>query len=439
MKEIIIQKLIKTINNNSLIKKGDRVLVALSGGADSVFLLYALKKISEEYGFFVGACHVEHGIRGDSSLRDLDFSKELCKNLNIDFYFSHFDVPQIAKEYKLSVEAAGRKVRYEYFYRVMHEENYNILATAHHLNDKIETIVMNLLRGCGLRGFAGIEYKNGNIIRPILDLRKNEITEYLRKNCICFCTDETNSDTSYTRNRVRHSLMPALKEFNPSFEESLLRQSVIFSDEDNFLNEFSLEAYKNCFDNERLDVSRLKLCHKAIQRRIIYMYLTSVKGCSSNITSSDVEACLNLCEKGEAGKKLDLSDGIEVCIDYGFLTVVKEREVIDFEYTLTFNRPVEVKELGIKITLLPEEGNMSISEYDTVIVRNRRDGDVFYPTGMIGKKKIKNYFSDMKIPRAIRNSIPLIVVNGEIASVVGYRDDRRFLGNGTCRILTEKI
>ena len=439
MKEIIIQKLIKTINKNSLINKGDRVLVALSGGADSVFLLYALNRISEKYGFKLGACHVEHGIRGESSLRDLEFSKELCQSLNIDFYFRHFDVPRLAKSEKLSVEAAGRKVRYEYFSRVMDEENYNILATAHHMDDKIETIVMNLLRGCGLRGFAGIEYKNGSIIRPLLDVKKNEIIKYLHGEGITFCTDETNADTNYTRNKVRHSLLPALKEFNPAVEESLLRQSAIFSDEDDFLNKFSSEEYKKCFNSGKLDILKLKSCHKAIQRRIIYKYLASVKGSCADITATDIEACLSLCEKGETGKKSYLSDGIEVSIDYGFFTVCRASEVSDFQYRLSFNVPVEVKELGVKITLYPDGGKLNITENDEVFVRNRRDGDVFCPRGMDGSKKLKNYFTDNKISRTLRSRIPIIVVNGEIASIVGYRDDRRFFGNGTCRVVTEKI
>ena len=155
--------------------------------------------MSEEYGFQLGACHVEHGIRGESSVQDMNFSENLCRELNIEFCCERFDVPEIAKLEKISTEAAGRRVRYEYFAGVMEKYGYTLLATAHHLDDKIETVVMNILRGCGLRGFAGIEYKNGNIIRPLLDIRKSEILDFLNENGIEFCTDETNTDVSFKK------------------------------------------------------------------------------------------------------------------------------------------------------------------------------------------------------------------------------------------------
>ncbi len=441
MKKIrIIQKIIKTIKNNGLINKGDRVLVALSGGADSVFLLYALHYIKENFGFEIGACHIEHGIRGESSVQDMVFSKNLCQELGIEFFCKSFDVPSVAKNEKLSVEAAGRKVRYEFFSHIMKENNYNILATAHHMDDKIETVVMNILRGCSLRGFAGIEYKNRNIIRPLLDIRKSEITRYLEDNGISFCTDETNSDVNYTRNRIRHILLPALKEFNPSVEDVFLRQSNIFTDEDAYLQEVSEKEYAQCVCDGRIDISKLIMRHKAIQRRIMYIYLSSVKGSSSNITAIDIEACLDICHRGLTGKRLNLSNGTEVCTDYGFLCISDGDETPYFEYKLQFNIPVEVEELGLRLTLLPQGGKLLINKNDAVYVRNRRPGDVFCPVGMTGSKKLKSFFSDLKISRSLRSRIPLVVINGEIASVLDIRDDRRFCdGGGTCRVVTEKI
>ena len=415
-------------------------MVALSGGADSVFLLYALYEIADDFQFKIGACHIEHGIRGESSIRDMKFAEELCNKLGIEFFSKRFDVPEIAKNEKLSVEAAGRKVRYEYFSHIMKEHGYNILATAHHLDDKIETVVMNILRGCSLRGFAGIEYKNSYIIRPLLDITKKEIVGVLAEKNIEYCTDETNSDLSYTRNRIRHVLMPALKEFNPAVEDAFLRQSTIFSDEDDYMNSVADKVYENCVCDGKIVLDKFQKCHIAIQRRVIYRFLSDVKGTSADITASDVEVCVDMCKKGETGKKLSLSDGVEVGTEYGCFGLAASTEIPDFEYKLSINNPVLIKELGIKLTIFPEGGTLSINENDNVIVRNRRKGDVFCPTGMTGRKKIKEFFSDLKIPRYDRSKIPLIIVNGDIASVPGIRDDRRFSNcGGTCRIHIEKF
>ncbi len=396
--------------------------------------------MSEEYGFQLGACHVEHGIRGESSVQDMNFSENLCRELNIEFYCERFDVPEIAKLEKISTEAAGRRVRYEYFADVMEKYGYTLLATAHHLDDKIETVVMNILRGCGLRGFAGIEYKNGNIIRPLLDIRKSEILDFLNENGIEFCTDETNTDVSYTRNRIRHQLLPTLKKFNPSVEESFLRQSLIFGDEDNYLSGVAESAFADCVENGRINISKLTSYHRAIQRRVIYIYLSKVKGTSCDISSGDVEASLGLCSNGATGKSCRITGGAEVRVEYGFFCVSDQEETPEFEYNLTFNKPVVIKELGVKLTLLHDGGNLSISQEDIVTVRNRRDGDFFYPTGMNGSKKLKCFFSDKKIPRSQRERTPIILVNGEIATILGMRDDRRFSAcGGTCRVLEERI
>ncbi len=435
-----IQTVKKTISHNNLISCNDKVLIGLSGGADSVFLLYVLNALAKEIGFEIGACHVEHGIRGEESLHDMEFSEFFCKSLDIPFYAQRFDVLSVAKKEKISTETAARNIRYSYFEKIRKENGYNLVATAHHKDDKTETILMNILRGCSLRGYAGIEYKNGHIIRPLLDISKDEILAFCKENNIDFCTDSTNNDTDYTRNRVRHVTLPMLKEINPSFESNLLRQSKIFTCEDEFLNIETDKAFKECRTDKGIDVSKLSLLHKSVQRRVIYKYIEAAKGNKNDISYIDVENALSLCYSGKTGSRCSFSGDLEGVVSYGEFIVKKKTLSPPFEYKISFNETIEIVELKVKITLCDFGGNLKISPSDSITVRSRRDGDTFYPVGMSGSKKIKDYFIDKKIPADKRNEIPLLTVNGEIASVIGMRNDRRFAcSDGTCSLVIEKI
>ncbi len=432
----IIQKVKKTLIKNNLVTERDRVLIGLSGGADSVFLLYALKTISEEVGFEIGACHIEHGIRGSESVRDMQFSENLCKSLNVPFYAKQFDVPAVSKKERISVETAARDVRYAYFDEVSKKYGFNLIATAHHKDDKAETILMNILRGCSLRGYAGIEYKNGRVIRPLLDISKDEILAFCAENNIDYCIDTTNEDTDYTRNRVRHMILPKLKEINPSFEESLLRQSEIFTCEDEFLN---IEADKFPVD-DGIDLLKFSSLHKAVQRRVIYKYIGNIKGSRNDISYTDVENALSICMTGKTGGRCHISGSLEGVVSYGKFFVREIMTDLSFEYKISLSETIEVKEAGVKITLASSGGNLKISPDDTVIVRSRRDGDVFCPVGMMGSKKVKDYLIDKKIPADKRMTIPIVTVNDKIASIVGMRNDRRFFcPEGTCNLIIEKI
>lgn len=431
-----IQKVKKTIIKNNLIPEKDRVLIGLSGGADSVFLLYALKTISEEFGFEIGACHIEHGIRGSESVRDMEFSEKLCKDLGIPFYAKQFDVPAVSRDQKISVETAARNVRYSYFQEVCKKDGFNLIATAHHKDDKVETILMNIIRGCSLRGYAGIEYKNGSVIRPLLDISKSEILTFCQENNIEYCVDSTNEDTEYTRNRIRHILLPKLKETNPSFEESLLRQSEIFTCEDEFLN---IEADKFPVD-DGIDISKFSSLHKAIARRVIYKYIGNIKGSRNDISYTDIENALSICTSGKTGSRCHISGSLEGVVSYGKFFIREKMKDLSFEYEISLGETIEIKEAGVKITLASTGGNFKISAGDKVVIRSRRDGDVFYPVGMNGSKKVKDYLIDKKIPADKRMKIPILTVNEKIASIVGMRNDRRFFcPEGTCNLIIEKI
>ena len=217
-------KILTYINKENLLKRGEKVIVTCSGGADSIFLLHILNKL----GFECVVAHCNFHLRGEESDRDENFVSEFCKNEGITLLVEHFDTKQFAAENKLSIEMAARELRYNWFEKVRAEYNAGAIAVAHHSDDSIETILLNLLRGTGLKGICGIRPRNGFIVRPLLCVNRKEIEEYLAENGIGYITDSTNLENEYTRNKIRNIVMPILREINPQID------SVMLSNAENF-------------------------------------------------------------------------------------------------------------------------------------------------------------------------------------------------------------
>lgn len=217
-------KILTYINKENLLKRGEKVIVTCSGGADSIFLLHILNKL----GFECVVAHCNFHLRGEESDRDENFVSEFCKNEGITLLVEHFDTKQFAAENKLSIEMAARELRYNWFEKIRAEYNAGAIAVAHHSDDSIETILLNLLRGTGLKGICGIRPRNGFIVRPLLCVNRKEIEEYLAENGIGYITDSTNLENEYTRNKIRNIVMPILREINPQID------SVMLSNAENF-------------------------------------------------------------------------------------------------------------------------------------------------------------------------------------------------------------
>lgn len=232
-------KILTYINKENLLKRGEKVIVTCSGGADSIFLLHILNKL----GFECVVAHCNFHLRGEESDRDENFVSEFCKNEGITLLVEHFDTKQFAAENKLSIEMAARELRYNWFEKVRAEYNAGAIAVAHHSDDSIETILLNLLRGTGLKGICGIRPKNGYIVRPLLCVNRKEIEDYLTENGIGYITDSTNLENEYTRNKVRNIVMPILREINPQID------SVMLSNAENFAAAETI--YKGVIEKEK--------------------------------------------------------------------------------------------------------------------------------------------------------------------------------------------
>lgn len=217
----------ETIKKYSLVEKNSKITVALSGGADSVALLLSLLKIKDEedLSFSVSACHLNHGIRDCGAVRDESFSKELCEKLSVPFYTERIDIPNLCKTQKGSVETVARNERYEFFRRASNHFGNSVIATAHTMSDNAETLLFNIARGTGADGICGIPPKRDIFIRPLIQLKRAEVEKFLSEQSQDYMTDETNSDEEYSRNFIRHNIVPKLKEINPAFEEAVFRLS----------------------------------------------------------------------------------------------------------------------------------------------------------------------------------------------------------------------
>ncbi|MCH5185784.1 MAG: tRNA lysidine(34) synthetase TilS [Oscillospiraceae bacterium] len=424
-----IEMTVSTIEKHGLISKNDKILVGLSGGADSVSLLHILHSLSGMYGITVYAAHINHNMRPTAE-RDMEYSRLLCKRLGIEFFCHSADVSGFAEKNGLSSEEAGRRIRYDFFDKVCRENKIDKTATAHNLNDNAETIFMNFIRGSGTSGLKGIPYRRGNIIRPILDLTREQTEEYCRANSLEFMTDETNRERLYTRNKIRLDLIPYIeKNINENFIRRIAGNSDIISDEDDFMDEIAGDVFNKVFSREKdrcgnnvfiLDTSKLVSCRKAVLRRVFLIYFCKIYDTDKHMERRFIDSAIMLMN-GQSGRSLDLPGNIVLSNEYGTLRAYINK-------SSEFNMPEIVKTYNVPAGKTSAENIFIRPEFaDTLSVRAKKDGDYFYPEGMEGRKKLKKLFSDLKIPVSKRSAVPIVVSGDEIVWIAGIRADRRFV------------
>lgn len=431
---MIIDTVKKTIEKYKLFSDGDSVLVGLSGGADSVCLTHVLYTLSKTMNIKLYTSHINHGIRDYEALRDENFVRDFSNRLGIECFTLSADVPKISREQGLSEETVGRDIRYDFFEKTCKTHNIKCVATAHNKNDNAETLIMNFMRGGATNGLCGIPYKRGNIIRPILDLTRDEIEEYCTENGLEYMTDSTNLTEEYTRNKIRHTLIPYIqKEFNSGFVKTVTDNAHLVKEDNVYLDGIAMDFYKKYVANGTVNLNDFNNVDIAIKRRILRLMLSKIYGGFNNISAVYIADILAIADK-TSGSSVNLPKGIVAKNEYGKIVLTNNTSIVP-EFSLEVTVPCEnVKLTEINKTISvsfaddrKKDGAIYIScaNVGKIVIRNRRNGDKFQPIGMVGTKKVKEYFIDKKIPRNMRDTVPIIEINGEIAAV-GDRVDRRF-------------
>ena len=449
MNRLFLDRVMDCIYKYKMIAECDAVLIGISGGIDSITLLYSLYFLSDKLKCSLIVAHANHGLRGEQSDREAEFVRKIADELKLPFVIEKIDVLGYMGEKGLSKQAAARELRYDFFERAAKNTSANKIALGHNADDQAETVLMRLLRGSGASGIAGMRAVRDKIIRPLIEIKRDEITEFVKEKRLRYVEDPSNLEPYYLRNKIRLNLIPLLKEeYNPNIVDTLRETAEIIRDEDEFLESYCSTILSDIIQSKgneaiEIDVLKLKNFHIAIKRRIIRIVLKMLKGDLLKISVVHVEEILNSINKGFSGKSLNLPDGICVLYEYDKLKLFREAEVEE-EAEVRFDIPLKIP--GETILSAPEYKFIAeiISPVDfaaagfslrnkftaffdmdklkgALRVRNRVNGDIFHPSGMKGSKKLKEFFIDEKIPRRERDSIPLIVSGDIILWIVGER------------------
>ena len=421
------EKVFSCIEKYQMIPENSHVIVGVSGGADSVCLLKLLKEYEKLQGFQLYAVHVNHHIRGEEAVRDEEFSKEICQKLEVPFTVFHYNVPEIARQKKLSLEEAGRELRREAFQKAIKEiesPGKKIIALAHHENDNAETVLHNLLRGSGASGLGGIRPvsgEKGEYIRPLLFVKRAEIEEYLKAQGITWITDSTNEEMEYTRNKIRHQIIPVMEEINPQAVTCIGRAAENMWKIEEYLQEQTDILYGKyvkkigdtfCIEKECF------LEKEIMQSYLIMRVLEEASKGKKNITAAHIEAVRRLF-KGRTGASVSLAWGLTASQVYGDVHIYSKQEKEDGIYTLEWEVfPYEKQQI-------PEKTYTKWFDYDKInsslSIRHRLQGDYLVVNQKGGRKKLKDYLIDCKIPRQERDKLTLLADGSHILWIVGYR------------------
>lgn len=438
----MIEKVLKTIKENKLILDSDNIIVGVSGGPDSMALLSVLYELKDNLNFNLYVAHINHGTREGESDIDEEYVRDYCNKLNIKFYSKNVNLKKYSKENKLSEEEAGRVIRYEFFRSIIKKLGKGKIAVAHNKNDQAETFILRLLRGSGIDGLKGMTYLNNDIIRPLLDITRDEIEKYLSENDIEFRIDKTNLLPIYTRNKVRLELIPYLiKNFNKNIIDTLSRTSKLMKIDSDYLNleaskyfEDILISYKG--DKIALCSSKFNSLHLSMKTRILRLGFEKLNGSVKNLEEKHIRSIIKLVSDGKTGKSINITNNIRVYNEYDkFIFMINNnKKQEEFSYILNIDDTTNIKELNILVKtriidssskILQNKPFIKYFDYDKIIggiyLRNKRNGDKFVPKGMKGSKKLKDFFIDEKVPREQRDKIPIIHDDKNIIWIVGYR------------------
>jgi len=451
------------------LSQGDRVLVAVSGGPDSVGLLHLLHGLREEFHLQLEVAHLEHGIRGEEAREDARFVAELVAKLKLPFHLKEVAMLRIRSDAgKGNLEALAREERYRFFAEVMRERKLDKVATAHTRNDQAETVLMWLLRGTGMKGLGGmaplhqLRVSAGNstdsimIIRPLLDVSKAEVLRYLDDQKFAYRIDRTNQDTTLLRNWIRRELLPLIQQrVGEDVPARLSHEAELLRDEDRYLDELAIRSLDAIRDANGLNRSALLREATALQRRILRLWIAHTRSHLRGLEFIHIEELRRLIEHGPPQARLSIPGGWELVREYETLRLEKQTRGLrrvcynyNFEAGVTLRIPEASYELRSEM-LSPSSfrvpGDLMAAVFDAaclsgpLTVRNFRRGDRFQPLGMGGHKKVKELLIEKKVPLSIRSRLPILVMGTEVLWVPGYaRSEIARVSESTAAVLQVK-
>jgi tRNA(Ile)-lysidine synthase len=458
IEEPILEKVRTTISTYNLLDGGERVVIGVSGGPDSVALLHLLYSLKEEYRISLHIAHLNHRLRGKASEEEEEFVRGLAKRLGLPFSVKGVDIRERCKDSPFSIEVQARRERYLFFEEVANSIGAEKIALAHQADDVIETVIMDLIRGSGLRGLRGIppirkDGENVWIIRPLIRIHREEIEGYLKFKKLRYFIDRSNIEPINLRNRIRLTLIPKLEEYNPNFRRTFLRSIDIWRRDENYLRKLASNALERItIERKRgeilLGIEDLRREDEALQFHILREALLSVRESLDGFGSQHIESILNLAKKGPPHGRIDLPYGVKAEREYEKIGLYAERRVEErrgrfYQYLLNIPGKIAIDDPPLLITtqilsiedLSPKDpkklstNSIVYIDYEAIegplLLRPRLEGDWFRPLGIKGRKKVKDFFMDLKVPIAKRQRIPLLVDRGGIIWVLGYRIDER--------------
>ena len=417
----MLNKLRSFAKQYDMIRPGDTVIAAVSGGADSVALLFALYLLKDSLGITLEAAHFNHGLRGEESDRDAEFVHDLCDRYDIPLHLGKDRVTAGKK----GLEAAARDARYAFFSTLA-----GTIATAHTADDNAETVLMHMVRGTGLKGLGGISPVRGRVIRPMLDITRTEVLAFLEEYHVPYVEDSSNGTDDFLRNRLRHHVMPLLKTENPRLAENLSAMARSLREDESALDALTLGD---------MDVARLKTVPSAIRSRSIAGFLKD-NGVREP-EAKHIALVENLILSHKPSASADLPGGVTVAREYGKLIVVRSDQPLE-TFALPEQGCVELPRLGLRVVcsfadqILDTPEDFTVIPQGEMVLRSRRSGDDLTRSG--GTKSLKKRFIDRKIPARQRDLIPVVADEHGILGVYGFGADKTRLGAGV-RIRFEKI
>ena len=418
-------KVLKTVKKYNMLSKGDRVLIGVSGGADSIALLEFFVSVKEKYDLDICVAHIEHGIRGEDSVNDAEFVKNYCKKLGVNFYLKAIDAPNLAKKAKMGVEEYSRMARYDFFNTIECDK----IATAHNLTDNIETLLFRLARGTGLKGACSIPAVRGKIIRPFIEVSSGEIRKWCNDNNIPYRVDCTNSDSAYSRNLIRLEILPLFEKLNANYQDNIENFISDVNEDYAFIDDYVKSIYPKIVKNNEIDLPKLNELDLSIKKRILIMFFD---------------------ENGYSLNRIHLQSVIDITLKSGKSQIKENVFAISAKGKIRlakFNDLNKKDEFVTKILNIDEFKDKNIDFYcdcdkivGNIIIRAKQAGDRINPAGRNVSKTLKKLLNESAYPIEKRDKKIVVCDDLGIVGVIGLcADERVKVDCNTAKILTIKL